>query len=293
MTGRRSPTVRRRRLGFELRRWREHAGVTIDYVADRLECSASKISRIETGHTSATPRDVRDMLEIYGVTGGASDELVQIARDARQKGWWHPYSTVLTGAFVGLETEATSIRAYEQQVVPGLLQTEEYARAMIRAARPDIGIEEVEKRVHIRIERQSLLDQDEPVDLWVVLDEAVVSRPVGGDAVMRRQLERLVDAAALPSVTLQVLPFEAGAHAGMDGTFTILNFAERADTNVVFAENATGGLFLEKSEELRKYQTIFDHIRVAAFRPEESVSLIANLAKEPLWKSRPRGTAWT
>lgn len=293
MTDRRSPTVRRRRLGFELRRRREAAGATIDYVAERLECSASKISRIETGHSGATPRDVRDMLELYGVTGAESDELVQIARDARLKGWWHPYSTVLTSAYVGLETEARAIREYVQQVVPGLLQTEEYARAMIRAARPDVGVGEVERRVRVRMQRQSLLRQEDAVELWAVLDEAVVSRPVGGDAVMRRQLDRLVEAARLPSVTLQILPFQAGAHAGMDGTFAILIFPEPADTDVVFAENATGGLFLEKSEELRKYHFIFNHIHAAALRPEESVSLIARLAKEPLWRSRPRSTGLT
>jgi len=285
VTDRRSPTVRRRRLGFELRRRREAAGATIDYVAERLECSASKISRIETGHSGVTPRDVRDMLELYGVVGAECDELVQIARDARLKGWWHPYSTVLTSAYVGLETEARSIREYVQQVVPGLLQTEEYAQAMIRAARPDINIDEVERRVRVRMARQSLLKQDDAVQLWAVLDEAVVSRPVGGDAVMRRQLERLYEATELPSVTLQILPFEAGAHAGMDGTFAILEFPEPADSDVVFAENATGGLFLEKSEELRKYHFIFDHIRAAALRPEESASLIGRLAKEPLWKS--------
>jgi len=285
VTDRRSPTVRRRRLGFELRRRREAAGATIDYVAERLECSASKISRIETGHSGVTPRDVRDMLELYGVVGAECDELVQIARDARLKGWWHPYSTVLTSAYVGLETEARSIREYVQQVVPGLLQTEEYAQAMIRAARPDINIDEVERRVRVRMARQSLLKQDDAVQLWAVLDEAVVSRPVGGDAVMRRQLERLHEATELPSVTLQILPFEAGAHAGMDGTFAILEFPEPADSDVVFAENATGGLFLEKSEELRKYHFIFDHIRAAALRPEESASLIGRLAKEPLWKS--------
>jgi transcriptional regulator with XRE-family HTH domain len=276
---------------LELRRHREAAGVTIDYVAERLECSSSKISRIETGHTGATPRDVRDMLNLYGVRGAECDELVQIARDARLKGWWHPYSQVLTGAYVGLEAAAEEIREYTQQVVPGLLQTEEYARAMIRAARPDISPDEVDRRVTVRMGRQALLEADDPVNLWVVLDEAVVSRPVGGDAVMRRQLDRLVEAAELPSVTLQLLPFEAGAHAGMDGTFAILNFPEPADADVVFAENATGGLFLEKTEELRKYRFIFDHIRAAALGPEESVSVIAKLAKEPLWKSRPRG--WT
>lgn len=293
MTERRSPTIRRRRLGAELRRRREAAGVTIEGVAEQLECSASKISRIETGHTSATPRDVRDMLRIYGIVGNESDELVQIAREARQKGWWHPYSTVLTGAYVGLEAAAGSIRAYEQQVVPGLLQTEDYAKAMIRAARPDIDVEQVDQRVRVRLGRQSLLSQDDPIDLWVVLDEAVVSRPVGGDAVMRAQLERLVEAAELPNVTLQILPFEVGAHAGMDGTFTILDFPEAGDPDVVYAENATGGLFLEKSDELQKYIFIFDHIRAAAIRPDESVALIANLAKEPSWKWRPKGSVWT
>ena len=290
MTERRSPTVRRRRLGAELRRRRDAAGVTIDVVAERLECSASKVSRIETGHTTATPRDVRDMLEIYGVTGPEADELVQIAREARQKGWWHPYSTVLTGAYVGFEAAARSVRAYEQQVVPGLLQTADYARAMIRAARPDITDEDVAHRVHVRLKRQSLLTQEDQIDVWAVLDEAVLSRPVGGDEVMRAQLHRLVEAADLPNVTLQVLPFEVGAHAGMDGTFTILDFPEPSDADVVYAENATGGLFLEKSEELRKYIFIFDHIRAAALTPEESVAMIAKRAKEPLWTSRSRGS---
>jgi transcriptional regulator with XRE-family HTH domain len=290
VTERRSPTVRRRRLGAELRRRRDAAGVTIDVVAERLECSASKVSRIETGHTTATPRDVRDMLEIYGVTGPEADELVQIAREARQKGWWHPYSTVLTGAYVGFEAAARSVRAYEQQVVPGLLQTADYARAMIRAARPDITDEDVAHRVHVRLKRQSLLTQEDQIDVWAVLDESVLSRPVGGDEVMRAQLHRLVEAADLPNVTLQVLPFEVGAHAGMDGTFTILDFPEPSDADVVYAENATGGLFLEKSEELRKYIFIFDHIRAAALTPEESVAMIAKRAKEPLWTSRSRGS---
>jgi hypothetical protein len=262
-------------------------------VAEQLECSASKISRIETGHTTATPRDVRDILGVYGVVGAEQEELIQISREARQKGWWHPYTAVLTGAYVGLEQAARSIRAYEQQVVPGLLQTEEYAKAMIRAARPDITLEEVDRRVRVRLNRQSLLSQDDAIDLWVVLDEAVLSRPIGGDEVMRAQLERLVEAAELPNVTLQLLPFEAGAHAGMDGTFAILDFPEPGDPDVVYAENATGGLFLEKSEELRKYIFIFDHIRAAALRPEESVNMIRKLTKEPLWKSRAKDSGWT
>lgn len=264
--------------------------MTIDVVADRLECSASKVSRIETGHTGATPRDVREMLGIYGVVGPECEELVQISREARQKGWWHPYSTVLTGAYVGLEAAAASVRAYEQQVVPGLLQTREYAAAMIRAGRPDSPSEEIDRRVRVRLNRQSLLTQDDPIELWVVLDESVVSRPVGGDEVMRSQLDRLADAAALPNVTLQILPFAAGAHAGMDGTFAILDFPEPDDPDVVFAENATGGLFLEKTDELRKYAFIFDQIRATALPPGESATLISRLAKEPSWRSRARGS---
>ncbi|MFI5893300.1 helix-turn-helix domain-containing protein [Actinoplanes sp. NPDC051513] len=288
MNQRRSPTIRRRRLGVELRRHREDAGITIDVVADRLGCSPSKVSRIETGHTSAAPSDVQHILDIYGVEDSITAELVQIAREARQKGWWHPYSTVLTGAYVGLETAARSIGAYEQQVVPGLLQSEEYAIALIRGARLDDTDQEIEQRVRVRMQRQALLIQDDPIDLRVVLDEAVLSRPVGGDAVMLDQLAKLIEAARLPNVTLQILPFAAGAHAGMDGSFVILEFEEEGDADVVFIDNATGGLFLEKSEELGKYVPLFDAIRSSALPPEESIEMIEMLVEEPLWKSKRR-----
>ncbi|WP_144119855.1 helix-turn-helix domain-containing protein [Catellatospora sichuanensis] len=290
MTTRQSPTVRRRRLGAELRKRREHAGITLEFVAERMECSQSKISRIETGHSSVTSRDVREMLTIYNTPAGEVDVLVEIAKEARQKGWWHPYSSVLVGAYVGLEAAASSIRAYEQQVVPGLLQSAEYAEAMIRGAWPDWDEEAIMNRVRVRMGRQSLLTrQDDAIRFQVVLDESVVSRPVGGDKVMRDQLRLLAEAASWPNVTLQVLPFEAGPHAGMDGTFAILEFPEPGDSDVVYAENATGGLFLEKNDELGKYTKIFENIRRAALSPEESAELIAQLAEEPLWKSRPRG----
>lgn len=288
MNPRRSPTIRRRRLGAELRRHRDNAGVTIDVVAVRLGCSTSKVSRIETGHTSASPRDVADMLDIYGINGQAAEELVQIAREAKQKGWWHPFSTVLTGAYVGLEAAARSLKTYEQQVVPGLLQTDKYSIAMIRAARTGDTEQQIEQRVRVRMARQALLIQDDPIELWVVLDEAVVSRPVGGDEVMRDQLRHLAETAKLPNVTLQILPFAAGPHAGMDGTFSILDFPEPEDPDVVFVENATGGLFLEKADELHKYHFIFESIRATALSPEESRNMIEMLAEEPLWKSRPR-----
>jgi transcriptional regulator with XRE-family HTH domain len=263
------------------------AGINLERVAEQLECSQSKISRIETGHSSVTARDVREMLSLYGASDEEIEVMVEMARAARQKGWWHPYSSVLVSEFVGLETAAGSIMAYEQQVVPGLMQTPAYARAMITAARPDYSSKEVEDRIRVRMRRQSLLTgQDDSVSLWVVLDESVLSRPVGGDAVMREQLRRLYAASSMQNVTLQVLPFEAGAHAGMDGTFTILNFLETGDSSVVYAENATGGLFLEKGDELAKYQLIFGNIQKAALCPEESARLIAQLAEEPLWKSR-------
>jgi transcriptional regulator with XRE-family HTH domain len=284
----RSPTIRRRRLGVELRRHREAAGITIDVVADRMGCSTSKVSRIETGHTAASVADVRDILDIYGVAEAIKDELVQIAREARQKAWWHPFSTILTGAYVGLEAAARVVRTYEQQVIPGLLQSEEYAIAMIRAARLGDPDPEIEQRVRVRMARQSLLTQDDPIELRVVLDEAVLSRPVGGHEVMLDQLKRLLEVARLPNVTLQILPFAVGAHAGMDGTFAILEFEEEQDADVVFTENATGGLFLEKTEELQKYSAIFEAIRCTALDPDASAEMIELLVEEPLWKSKRR-----
>lgn len=280
MNSRPSPTVRRRRLGLELRRLREAAGVTIETVAERLECSSSKISRIERGHSGASPRDVRDMLDVYGVRGPIADDLIQVSRDARLKGWWHLYGTVLTSAYVGLEAAATAIRTYEALVVPGLLQIPEYARAMIGQSTSDIPRAEVERRIHVRTARQSLLTQEDPLDFAVVLDEAVFRRLVGGRTVMRGQLAHLIRMGSLPNVTLQVLPFSLGAHAGMDGSFSILCYEEAADPDVVFAENAAGGIFLEKDEELHRYNQIFDHLQETALPPAESVALIAALAKE-------------
>lgn len=275
-----SPTVGRRRLGIELRRLRDQAGVTIEAVADRLECSSSKISRIETGHIGASPRDVRDMLAIYGVSGEPAEELVRLARDSRQKGWWQMYGTVLTGAYVGLEAAAARVHAYEALVFPGLLQTSDYAREVIRAARPDITAENLDRRIDVRTRRQSLLNQEDPLHVWAILDEAVFHRVVGSTAVMRGQLEHVLARVELPGVTVQVLPFAAGAHAGMDGTFAILEYDEDADRDVVFAENAAGGLFLEKDDELERYKTIFRYLQETALPPEQSAEFVSAKAKE-------------
>jgi transcriptional regulator with XRE-family HTH domain len=273
-----SPTVRRRRLASELRRLREAAGLTIDEVGDKLECSASKISRIETGHVGVTPRDVRDMLELYPIDSDQREALVQLAREARKKGWWHAYNEVFTGSFVGLESDASSLHAHQALLVPGLLQTEDYTRAVHRAIRPDQPEEEIERRVAARIARQKLLTDAQPPEYWAILDEAVLHRVVGSPAVMRGQLTRMLEATELPHVTLQVLPFSSGAHAGMEGPFLILGFPEQADPDVVYVENTTTGSYLEEPADVYRYTLMFDHLRASALNTTETLRVVKQAA---------------
>ena len=274
-----SPTVRRRRLAARLRELRENANLTIDEVGEKLECSASKISRIETGHVGVTPRDVRDMLEVYGVGDDEREALVQLAREARKKGWWHAYNEVFTGSFVGLESDASFLHTHQALLVPGLMQTEGYTRAVIRAIRPDVAETDVELRVRGRLNRQKLLtDEANPPEYWAVLDEAVLQRVVGGPEVMREQLKRLVELASLPNLTLQVVPFSAGAHAGMETPFLILGFPEQADPDVVYVENSTSGVYLEQPEDVHRYTLMFDHLRAAALKPDDTVDLVDRTA---------------
>jgi transcriptional regulator with XRE-family HTH domain len=273
----RTPTNRRRRLGAELRRLREASGLTIDRVAEALECSQSKVSRIETGQVSATPRDVRDMLELYRVDPARREAMVQIAREARQRGWWHKFVDVPDGvpAYVGLETAATSIDIYMSLIVPALLQTADYAKAIIGAVRPDLPRAEIDRRVELRMSRQALLDRDDPPELRVLLEEAVLQRPVGGPAVMAAQLRRLLEDAERPAVTLQVLPTATGAHAGMDGPFTIFGFPAPAEPDVVALDSAADALYLEGPEDLRRYRRVFERLLPAALPPGESAAFIA------------------
>jgi transcriptional regulator with XRE-family HTH domain len=273
-----SPTVRRRRLASELRRLREAAELTIDEVGEKLECSASKISRIETGHVGVTPRDVRDMLEVYGIEDDEREALVQLSREARKKGWWHAYNEVFTGSFVGLESDASSLHTHQALLVPGLLQTEGYTRAVIRAIRPDSEEADVERRVAARVTRQKLLNDAHPPEYWAVIDEAVLRRIVGGRDIMRAQLEHLVALAALPHVTLQVVPFDAGAHAGMECPFLILGFPEQADPDVVYVENTTSGVYLEQPSDVHRYTLMFDHLRAAALKPDDTVVMVERAA---------------
>ncbi|OQO94043.1 helix-turn-helix domain-containing protein [Saccharomonospora piscinae] len=279
MTRGHGPTVRRRRLAGELRRLRERAALTIDEVGEKLECSASKISRIETGHVGVTPRDARDMLELYGVHGDEQEALVQLAREARKRGWWHAYNEVFTGAFVGLEADASSLRAFQALLVPGLLQTERYAHAVIRAMRPGAEDADIERRVAARMARQRLLHDPHPPEYWCVIDEAVLHRVVGDRAVMAEQFTQLCEFARLPHITIQVVPFGAGAHAGMEGPFLILGFPELADPDVVYVDSTSSGVYLEMDTDVRRYSLMFDHLRAAALKPDDSAEALAGAAR--------------
>jgi len=276
-----SPTVRRKRLTVELRRLREQAGLTCEDVGQRLECSGTRISRIETGRIGARPGDVRELLEIYGVTGAAADSLVQLARDARRKGWWHAYGRVLPPwfeAYVGLESDAARLHDFQPSVVPGLLQTQDYARAILRdAPYADYG-EDIDQQLALRMRRQAVLDQPRPPQVRMVLGESVLWMQVGGPAVLRSQLRRLADLAARPDLSLQILPLRTAAHAQPAGPFTLLEFADPADPTVVYLEHLTGSLLLDEDEEVQRYRAMFDHLRAAALGPGPSADLIARTA---------------
>jgi transcriptional regulator with XRE-family HTH domain len=280
------PTVQRRRLGIELRRLREQAGQTIDQVAQVLECSDSKVSRIENGQVSASPRDVRDMLEFYGVDPEDRDGLVEFARAARKRGWWESYSDTLVVPLVGLEIAAERILAYEAMVVHGLLQTQDYATALIRALQPELSDRQVRRWVEFRMARQDLLVRDDPPTLLVVLEECVLRRPVGGRAVMRAQLQHLDEMVrSVASLTLQVLPLSVGEHAAMAGAFTVYHFSEPADPDVVYFENATfehatNDVYLETPEYVERYSSAFARLRAAALSPDESDRLLTDLLGE-------------
>jgi transcriptional regulator with XRE-family HTH domain len=278
-----SPTVRRRRLALELRRLRETAKLTCEEVAEHLECSASKISRVETGRVSVSPRDVRDMLALYGVSEVQSESLVQLARDSRQKGWWHAYSDTIQpqfAAFIGLESAASEIRIYEVSLIPGLLQTEDYARSVIGAGLVSGKPDDIERNVQLRMARQPALTRDDPPKLWAVLDEAALRRRVGGSGLMRLQLEHLLGMAKLPNVAIQVIPFGGGAHPAMGRPYVVLVFPERVDTDVVYLEDLTRAMYLEDVDEVDRYNMFFNHLRATALSFDESSSLIISVLKE-------------
>jgi transcriptional regulator with XRE-family HTH domain len=266
----RSPKVRRRRLGIELRQLRESAEYTIEQVAARLEVSDSKISRIENGQVGATPRDVRDMAALYGVTGQRMENLMQLARETREKPWWHEYSDLRLD-YAAYEAEASSILIYSPTILPGLLQTADYARAILRAIRFDLPREKIERLVEFRMRRQGLLTDPNPPSLWAVIDEAVLCRMIGGPRVMHQQLKSLIETASLPNVTLQVLPFSGGAHAGLDGPFYIIRFPEPTDRDMIYFEHTGREHYLDDPETIKLHLSLFDHIRAAALKPDDSI----------------------
>jgi transcriptional regulator with XRE-family HTH domain len=278
-----SPTVRRRRLALELRRLREAARLTCEEVAEHLECSTSKVSRIETGRVSVSPRDVRDMLDLYGVSAQQGASLVQLARDSRQKGWWHAFSDTIQPQFatyIGLESAASEIRIYEVTLIPGLLQTEEYARTVFAAGTVGGDHDGIERNVALLMARQPLLTGNDPPRLWAVLDEAALRRTVGGAGLMRLQLDHLLDLARLPNVAIQVIPFGAGAHPAMGRPFVILAFPERADPDVVYLEDLTSALYVEDVDEVDRYNMFFNHLRATALSFEDSATRIMSVIKE-------------
>nr|WP_202436262.1 helix-turn-helix transcriptional regulator [Streptomyces sp. SID7834] len=268
-------------MGQELRRLREIKGMTAEEVADRLLVSQSKISRLENGRRSISQRDVRDLCGVYEVADHrVVDSLMQMAKDSRQQGWWHAFGDIPYSVYIGLETDAESLRVYEPQIVPGLLQTRSYAEALITGALPEAPPSDIEKRVNVRARRQDRVNAPEhPLRLWAVIDESALRRLVGGKQVMLEQLEHLVEQSKLPHVTVQVLPFEMGAHPGINGQYAILEFPDAADSSVVYIEGVTSDLYLEKANDVQRYSVMYEHLRAQALNVDQTREFIGDIAK--------------
>jgi transcriptional regulator with XRE-family HTH domain len=262
------PTVLRIVLGAQLRRLREARGITCEEAGEAIRASHSKISRMELGRVRFRARDVADLLSLYGVADQEErSAMLALAGRANEPGWWHSYSDILPGWFevyIGLEEAASRIRAYEVQFVPGLLQTEDYARAVTLLGHPDAPGHEIERRVGLRMRRQSLVTGEDPPHFWAVVDEAALRRPLGGVAVMRRQLEHLIEVTELPHVTLQVVPFHLGGHAAAGGPFSILRFAEPDLPDVVYLEQLTSALYLDKRDDVDNYLAVMERLCIDA-----------------------------
>lgn len=276
------PTVRRILVGAQLRRLREERGITRDDAGYVIRASGSKISRLELGRVSFKERDIEDLLTFYGVEDQQQREaLLELARDANTPGWWHDYDDVLASWFqtyVGLEEAASLIRSYEVQFVPGLLQSEDYARSVIVSGRPELRAEEVERRVGLRLERQRVLTRaSHPAQLWVVVDEAALRRPIGGAKVMRGQIQRLLELSEMPNVTIQVMPFRFGGHAAEGGAFSILRFPEPDLPDVVYVEQLVSALYLDKREHMDRYLETMNRLTVDSQPPEISAETLQKL----------------
>jgi transcriptional regulator with XRE-family HTH domain len=272
-----SPTVRRRELGARLRALRAKSGFTVEDVAGWMEVSPAKISRIETAARGVSLADVRFLCELYEVGAEERDRLLRLARESRRRSWWQQYGLPESLAtYIGLEDAAVSIHQYETSLVPPLLQTEDYARALVTGAAPDLAAEQVDALVQARLTRQSLLAADQPPELWAVVDEAALHRLVGGPEVMRTQLEALADRSRPRNIILQLIPLEAGAHPGMDSAFTILQLQEVSD--VVYVEGLIGNFYLQNPGDITRYRRAFDQLRAIATSPRDSRERITALA---------------
>ncbi len=278
------PTVLRILLGSQLRRLREANGITRDEAGYAIRASGSKISRMELGRVSFKERDVVNLLEMYGVTDDTERmALVDLARQANSPGWWHKYGDVLPDWFqvyVGLEEAASLIRLYEVQFVPGLLQTADYARAVVTLGQPGASAAEVEHRVGLRVARQELLSKPGAPRLWAVVDEAALRRPIGGREVMRAQLERLIEVTREPNITLQVVPFSSGGHAAEGGAFTILRFPEVDLPDVVYVEQLTSSLYLDKRDDVERYTEVMERLSVESESPEQTTEILGKMLEE-------------
>jgi transcriptional regulator with XRE-family HTH domain len=280
-----SPTVHRLRLGSQLQRLRTEAGVSSDEAARAIRASRSKISRLENGRVGFKERDVEDLLNLYAVTDSQlRARLRSLLRQANSPGWWTPFADVTAGWFeeyLGLETAASLVRTFEMQFVHGLFQTPEYARAVTLLGHSAAPAGEVERRVALRQSRQSVLTAPDPPFVWSVLDEGAIRRPVGGRDVMRRQLNHLLTAASgLPNVTVQVVPFYSGGHAGAGGSFTMLRFLGEDVPDIVYIEQLTSALYLDKREDVDHYLEVMDCLSTEALSPGDTVEFIAKAARE-------------
>jgi transcriptional regulator with XRE-family HTH domain len=274
----RSPTLRRRELGARLRELRLARGLTVEQVSERLLCSPSKVSRMETGQRGATLRDVRDLCQIYGLTDGSQVEyLMGLVREAKQQAWWQSYDLDNYATYVGLEQAATTLCYYQSTIVPGLLQTVGYARAMHEGSMPaEFTAERADELIEVRMRRQQVLTRDPPLQLRVVLDEAVLHRVVGGPNVMTAQLRHFDAIAKRPNVTLQVIPFSVGAHPAMENMFNIIEFGDVAPS-VVYVEGLMGWLFLERENDVRRYAQIFKYLCELALNPKDTIELMSEV----------------
>ncbi|RKS71852.1 helix-turn-helix protein [Actinomadura pelletieri DSM 43383] len=283
MTTRKSPTVRKRRVAAELRRLRKEAGLTREQVADQIGCAPVTITRIETGQSGARVGEVSLMLEVYGVTGEEREAFLQVAKDARKRGWWHQYSSAMPKWFevyVGLEEEAAEILDYSPETIPGPLQIEDYIRAVSLANLQPPPEGELERRVALRLRRKERLTSNDAPRLWAVLNEGAIRRQVGGEETMRAQLNHLVELSQMSHINLLVLPFSAGAHPAMHGPCTVLRFPHPADSDVVYVQYRRGSVYLEDPTDVEHYIGLFDQLRARALGPGESRALIVRVADE-------------